>query len=173
MGAVMRLNRRNPATSRPSPRRSLGALALIAAIVTVAGAQEKAESQGVVIPAERMPELRREFRIGPVDAPFWTPTDADVQRAETALKRSLSASWNPTQRQIASQLDGYRRQYVGFTMNGRRAIYVNAFCEHHWKRDPGWKTQFVLVLDGGECFFQATYVVPTDRIIDISVNGRA
>ena len=65
----------------------------------------------------------------------------------------------------------YKRQYYGFSHEGRSLIYVNAFC------DPDdlfyWETTFVMVFDGGDCFYQATYDPVAHEFVECYVNGVA
>lgn len=63
----------------------------------------------------------------------------------------------------------YFRQYIGITRNGRKQIYVNAFC-----RDvpppPSWRDRLVVADDGGACFWHAIYDLGTGRFLSLAIN---
>ena len=50
-------------------------------------------------------------------------------------------------------------------------LYINAFCEIGEDRDI--EKNFVMVLDGGSCYFQATYDFNTNEFVKLEVNGEA
>jgi hypothetical protein len=64
----------------------------------------------------------------------------------------------------------YKRQYLGILENGEQIIYANFFCDATFEE---WRQEFVLVNDGGDCFFQVKYNVATGEFYDFSVNGEA
>lgn len=52
-----------------------------------------------------------------------------------------------------------------------RSLLINAFCDSYLHPDAKWKQHFVVVLDGGDCFFRARYNPGTSTIDDIEING--
>lgn len=96
------------------------------------------------------------------DAEGWTPTMDDLLAAEDAVM------------EVAAQDDrgafvfGYR-QYAGFMEDGERKIVIHSMC----KSLDDWDKHFLLVLDGGPCFWQATYNVDTSEVEHFYVNGNA
>jgi hypothetical protein len=111
----------------------------------------------------------------PSDANFegyWTPTMGDILDIEARLGDFLQQNadqffLHPT---VWEQLNEYHRQYVGLMVDGKRLIYGNFFCT-----DMGtdWTQDWVVVLDGGDCFFQTTYDVESGTFIRLRVNGEA
>ncbi|MCC6456843.1 MAG: hypothetical protein IT328_17945 [Caldilineaceae bacterium] len=103
----------------------------------------------------------------------WTPTDADVAALEADLLPFLHTAEHPWLRPeppIWERVPDYRRQYLGMIENGEQVIYANFFCDANI---GDWQQEFVLVNDGGDCFFQVKYNPATGEFYDFSVNGEA
>ena len=104
-------------------------------------------------------------------AEYWTPSEKDVLALEDGL---ISYLQNNSDRfyetPVWEKLDDYNRQYIGIILEGKRIIYANFFC-NSTGRD--WRKEFILVLDGGECFFQFKYDVDSGEFFDLQVNGVA
>jgi hypothetical protein len=111
--------------------------------------------------------------FGEVTAPFWTPSPTDVAAAEAALRNYLETRGDRAANAIAVKLDTYRRQYLGDSPGGNRSILINAFCNGYLKHEPDWHRSFVIVLDGGDCFFRARFDPRTSTIEMFEVNGSA
>jgi hypothetical protein len=103
----------------------------------------------------------------------WLPTLTQVEELEAELPQYLAKSNHPDAGAMIAQLPKYRRQYLGYIDEGHRRIYVNAFCQGANASDESWRTRFVLVQDGGSCYFQAIYDVDSKRFIRLRVNGVA
>ena len=92
---------------------------------------------------------------------FWTPRAADLRRLEAGLPRSLT---------------GYYRQYVGITQGGKRLILINGFKAGVAPAFTGgqgdWHRHAVIVSDGGDDFFQATYDPHTRQFVGPEFNGQ-
>ena len=98
---------------------------------------------------------------------YWTPTTADVLKAEAGLARFLAES-RPT---LAVKYSSYTRQYTGFVLDGRKLIFMNFLC---WRPEtPGWRCSSVSVDDGGDCYFHLDYDVTTGEYGHLWVNGLA
>lgn len=91
----------------------------------------------------------------------WTPAEADLQAAEDAVLAAPAGDREP-------QIDGYR-QYVGIIDDGERKILVNSMCDEM----EGWDEQYIMVMDGGSCFWNALYNVDTGELEFLIVNGEA
>ncbi len=98
------------------------------------------------------------------------PTEADVVALEAALPAFLQTNSQVKTEQIGEQLSAYRRQYLGLERAGKRLVFANFFCN---AKGADWKETAVVVDDGGDCYFQATYNVDTDRFISLRVNGES
>jgi hypothetical protein len=98
----------------------------------------------------------------------WTPSTIDIAKAEGSISQTVSLKANYASPHI-DHPERYFRQYVPIRQQGRNLLYVNAFCEA-----PGyWRTQIVIVDDGGSCYWQALYDPATDKYSDLTINGRA
>jgi len=67
-------------------------------------------------------------------------------------------------------LEKYNRQYIPFTQDGQKFVFVNCFCEDV-KRFPKWKKQVVTVYDGGGCFFTVLANLSKMNYSDLYING--
>ncbi|NVO10807.1 MAG: hypothetical protein HXX16_12645 [Bacteroidales bacterium] len=73
------------------------------------------------------------------------------------------------------KLKGYIFQYTGIVLNGKKYIYINAFkveskddLKTYYK---DWKTEPVIVCDGGESFWGALFELETESFSQLSING--
>ena len=103
---------------------------------------------------------------------YWTPGQADVISLEAGLFNYLQSVANlfPQGPPTEEQLLEYHRQYLGIIEEGRHVIYANYFCEDSVQ---DWENQFVMVQDGGSCFFQLRFEVGASRYYDLHINGEA
>jgi hypothetical protein len=101
----------------------------------------------------------------------WNPTDETLREVESALKSAVPAA--AQNRGRLPDWSTYTFQYQGVSpIIGARYIRVNAFCDardHHRNISARW----VMVKDGGACFFSAKYDPKLQRVYDLSVNGVA
>ena len=121
--------------------------------------------EGVIFPANKA-----EFAIemtGRKNATTWTPLEKDIAKAMPAIKAFL-VKQAPA---IATKLTQYQCQYFGVIVDGKRLIYCNFF--HRGKLDRNWKSEPVLVCDGGDYFFQLEYDTESGQCLKFSVNGEA
>jgi hypothetical protein len=103
---------------------------------------------------------------------YWMPSGKDFLTMEAQLGPYLQAHADqffahPT---VWAQLDEYYRQYAGLTVDGTPLIYGNFFCG---EAQMDWLTEWVIVLDGGDCYFQVLYNVKDGTFIRLQVNGEA
>lgn len=103
---------------------------------------------------------------------FWTPSNEDVLNLEAGIDAYLRQNSGAFYREppVWERLDEYRRQYFGFKIGGKRFIYGNYFC-NDVRMD--WRGDFVMVLDGGDCYFQVEYDVEEGSFIQLMVNGES
>jgi hypothetical protein len=128
----------------------------------------------VIIPKERAEQMELDswLSLGADFEGYWTPTADDILNPEERLADYLRQNPEAFYRQppVWERLDEYQRQYIGLMFKGDRIIYGNFFCD-----DTGmdWQQEFVIVLDGGDCFFQVKYDVKSGLFIGLQVNGEA
>jgi uncharacterized protein YceK len=104
---------------------------------------------------------------------YWTPTEDDVLTLEEKLPAYLQSKLKPEHYAygVWDKLPDYKRQYVGFVIDGNKAIYASYFCDAY--DSDAWKTQLLMVMDGGECFFQIIYDVEKQTFRQLAINGFA
>jgi hypothetical protein len=92
------------------------------------------------------------------EPPYWTPREADIVLAESALAGGLPKA-----------ATSYGRQYLGITMSGRRVLQVRGFCREYYHDDPArpWERTPLMLLEAGACAFQADYDMAQGVLSDI------
>ena len=74
--------------------------------------------------------------------------------------------------QFVINLSRYKRQYIAvINQNGDKEVWINCLCDSF--HDDNWKTQIVMVFDGGNCFFNLKINLTKRLIYNFSVNGVA
>jgi hypothetical protein len=94
----------------------------------------------------------------------WTPTEEDILEMEDNIKAYIEELPPNT----LMPLKEYKRQYAGAIINDHRLLYGNFFCqafEVDWRKDP------LVVMDGGNCFFQVIYDLYTQDFVSFNING--
>lgn len=95
--------------------------------------------------------------------PFWTPSVEQINRLQGKLSHVMTDNM---------RLRQYRKQIFGYTENGKKVVFVNAFCQQAWAGNAYWNEDFVTVSGGGECYFRAKYDPEEDLVLSFSVNSR-
>ncbi|MEX6690896.1 hypothetical protein QTN47_25530 [Danxiaibacter flavus] len=68
--------------------------------------------------------------------------------------------------------NNYRKQLIAVTnKKGEKEVWVNCFC-YTWD-NKNWKTNILLVADGGNCYFNFKINLATKKFYDLGVNGVA
>jgi len=96
----------------------------------------------------------------------WQPT-AHVAELRDGLEPFVMRA-AAEQRKRLPAWSSYTFQYQGRTEQDAKTIFINAFCSPA-PRDV--KTQFVLVLDGGACYFRVKYDPASKAFFDLEFNG--
>lgn len=66
----------------------------------------------------------------------------------------------------------YRKQFIAVTnKKGEKEVWINCFC-HVWENE-NWKTDILLVQDGGNCYFNFKVNLRTKQFYDLRVSGVA
>jgi hypothetical protein len=98
-------------------------------------------------------------------------TEEQIAEAEAALPAYVQSQPRATPRLIEDLQTGvYERQYIGYSLEFQFLLVINAYCDETGG-DPSHGV--VMVMDGGDCFWNATYDLTQGRFISLSVNGDA
>lgn len=71
------------------------------------------------------------------------------------------------------QLNNYRRQYIAYSDNHQKFVWVNCFCNGDAKMFHYWRKKPVMVYDGGGCFFNLLINLSIEKCEDLWINGMA
>lgn len=136
-------------------------------------AMQRHEPPFALLPESEIAAYGKSFANPKPPMQSWEPTVADINDLEASLAQitALSSKEQDTDEQI-DHPDQYFRQYLAVVVNGKRTIFVNAFCsnEGHWN---DWRKRLVIVMDGGKCFWNALYDPATQSFSDLKINGVA
>lgn len=105
--------------------------------------------------------------------PAGRPTLNVLEEAECLIEDRI-AQWNEFESyskdlRIRDTRDYYRQCCLLQDRTGHQLVYVNAFCGQ-WQLDH-WRRQWVVVEDGGTCYFQALVDLTSRKVLLFSVNG--
>ncbi|NEX95311.1 hypothetical protein [Caulobacter sp. 17J65-9] len=156
--------------------------AFLAAALAVLGAGEvvaaqpveAARTDAVILPET---DVARVLDQCSRDAPkpgegAWRPGWTEVDALKQALPAALAAEPEAARLVALGAPKGWSAQYVGIVRDGRRYVYANFFpANGPWSDD--WRTQPILVCDGGTSFFGVEYDVAAGRITQLAFNGSA
>ena len=127
---------------------------------------------GVIFPPDRAQTLLHQCSRGTpgnVEG-FWLPQIAQIfeleQRLPGILEKNLSG-------QQHSPIGDYKRQYAGLIVKKRKIIYVNGFRSSREDRGRAWRTDPMIVCDGGNAFFGVEYDPQTKTFQSLVFNGIA
>ena len=123
---------------------------------------------GVIFSAQQLERSADFYRKGEITPPHWTPSFEDIARLERQLKLYLAGEPTPQAKAIGTKPG--KRQYLGYTNDGRRWIFVNSLCEWLTKDRP-WRENFIIVFDGGSCFFTVRYDLSNSQFDELRING--
>ena len=94
----------------------------------------------------------------------WTPSQRDIGTAQPIILKYIKDS----NAALSGRLHGYRCQYFGIIVNGKKRIHCNFFRMTEDAKD--WKTNPVVVDGGGDWYFQVEYDVENHSCMHFSVN---
>lgn len=110
------------------------------------------------------------------NAPPATLTPQDLEQIDSLLLMCV-ANYNKTIRQDLQfmKIDlvdrVYKKQLVALVnSHGEKEVWVNCFCDDF---SSHWKTELLVVDDGGSCFFNFKINLKSLKYYDFSVNGLA
>lgn len=123
----------------------------------------------------------------PMEGEFrkWKPDTDQVEQAECILRdylleeghrwsKTIDSAYSVEDHALADgriEIYWHYRQYSGaINVNEEELVWINAFCD---PSQGNWKHGRVLVLDGGDCYWQAVINLKTRKVEVFEVNGDA
>jgi hypothetical protein len=177
--------------SKVSKRLFFFSVLLIIGQICVMGSDNLAKSKILSVDYSKiavLPNDTSDFWIFPTGSPLILTKD-DFQDIEQLLDSTID-SYNTKQQinylkmiakypnlnvdrdQFVIKLPNYKRQYIAIiNRNGEKEVCLNFFCKSF--QDDKWKTQWIEVMDGGNCFFHLKINLTRRFIYNFSVNGVA
>ena len=159
------------------PTRLILTLLLILPLAACTLSARNAQGENwVIFSAERASEMGIGKWVAGKDqtVEYWTPTEEDMTVLESGLRDFLQSNSNQFLNQSETpaweRLDEYNRQYFGITLDGKNIVYGNFFCDN---AGVEWRKNIVVVMDGGDCFFQFQYDPASGEYFNLRVNGSA
>ena len=101
----------------------------------------------------------------------WEPSAQDMAMAKAKVPEIVYAFADEYQRSLIADLPGYTIQYQGIEDHGEKLIYMNAACGvSEASSSPG---EFIMVMDGGPCYFRLKFNPESGEAVEIVFNGDA
>lgn len=113
----------------------------------------------------------------------WNPDKNDFQILREAINKAIQNNeFDFLKKPIIKSVKTYYRQYIPYIdENGDRIIQINAFCiipevppnegkNNKWGK-MDWKNEFVLIFDGGNCYWQMKINIDKKEYFDFRTNG--
>ena len=100
----------------------------------------------------------------------WEPDSAVVSNMQSGLQPAVARLAGSRFRDFPHWWE-YKFQYQGQRADTGLHVLINALCDAYEGRDL--TAQFVLVNDGGSCFFEVKYDPTNQRFYDLVINGVA
>lgn len=108
----------------------------------------------------------------------YTPSLSETQKADAiVLDNKLVIQKAPGYRNakqigIFSKYNGYYKQYIGYINDeGEKIILINFVPKKFIKKDNYNLTEPIVVLDGGNNFWQVEVNLNTKRLLSVHING--
>ena len=99
----------------------------------------------------------------------WVAVDGgvvEIQLKSKELENSLWQYLSVNSKRKFEERSSYIYQYQA---TSKKTIRINAMC--HVFSKEGLNEEFVLVFDGGSCYFEVKYNIKTGKFTDLFVNG--
>lgn len=104
-----------------------------------------------------------------VDAESRVPRRADVERFEEALPPTGKFTGVPDSPETVELDEGYVRQYTELVAEGERRLLVQGICDPDGY--PEWESRWLVVADGGSCFWEALMDAESGEILRFGFHG--
>lgn len=126
----------------------------------------------VLLPASETAAYAR-YYLGIPGLPVgsWQPDQANLGALKAALPQISGMKAQPHDPRHIADPDRYFLQYLPIVHQGKKQIFVNAFCDT--PTGDEWRHHLHVVIDGGECYWQAYYDPVTGKFSNLIINGRA
>jgi hypothetical protein len=105
-----------------------------------------------------------------------TLSDADIIQIEKLIDKKVSevndevkATGHFKSEYIKNPQKFYKQFIAVINSKGEKEVWVNCCCTIYNRSD--WKTQILLVLDGGSCFFNLKINLSSNTVYDLMING--
>jgi hypothetical protein len=99
----------------------------------------------------------------------WVPDSATMKVVKADLETAAERA--AAERHLdLPEWSSYRFQFQGRLVDGKRIVFVNAYC---WLAEDQSEDEFILVEDGGTCFFETNYDLESKSFGRIAFHGRA
>lgn len=128
---------------------------------------------GVIVPRQLAAQYLNVIQGNRPEQGYWQPLPEDIAALDTALPEFLRVAATQRSPDLWQKASSYKRQYVGIIENDQLLIYMNAFCENPGGAEDSWKSIPVIVMDGGDCFFQVVYNIQPGTFDRLMINGDA
>ena len=99
----------------------------------------------------------------------WSPAPEQLSELRNSLEPFVKQQ-ALTQHLQLPKWQNYTFQFQGQVDEGQKIIFVNAFCSSPLEQA---RVQFVVVFDGGSCFFQVKYNPNKKLFYQLMFNGEA
>lgn len=104
----------------------------------------------------------------------WIAVDGGSSKIDLNEKKVEHSLWEflVTKKEYKfSPKENYIYQYQSNVKNGKEEVYINAFCKE--RKPLNLRKDFVVVKDGGSCYFQVKYNPKIGEFYNLTVNGEA
>jgi hypothetical protein len=101
----------------------------------------------------------------------WQPSQGELATLEAALPRISEMLGQPHDHRHVADPDRYFLQYLPIVRQGKKEIFVSAFCDA--PTGGKWRSHLYVVVDGGECYWQVYYDSASGKFSNLTINGRA
>jgi hypothetical protein len=97
----------------------------------------------------------------------WSPDAAVIRRLQSTLESKVRKDAS-AQHLVLPEWSSYGFQFQGRVVDGKRVVFVSAYCQHQ----EGLPTDdFIIVADGGTCFFETSYDPSKSSFSPIAFHG--
>jgi hypothetical protein len=134
----------------------------VLSLISLTASRGQSDQRAVVLPPGRAQQIAK--------GDGWQPTKEDIAGLEANLEQvsHMNDENRPANNAVhINRPELYFRQYVGIFQDGKKGIYVNAFCA----APPSyWRERLVEIYDGYTCVWQAVYDPSVKRFVSLRIS---